>query len=409
MELLIILEALLAQLCVSVVICILFLSLIIRHVLSVHIMPSIKVMSVLYFLCYTLAFMCFVAQTVLEIRECTISPHGQQHLDDAKDIVWTCGLSLAIFSQLAFYLLIVIRLHNTFRDTAHRTSNCFYIAFAISIAVIFLSGSIYIALVQMEEFYIWRVVSLMTTGGMIICVRILLIGVFVHKLINLSAQRQAVVHPDLQLTFSGSVSSARFQSGSGGFRMNSHDSMASITSMQASGSEGAESPPPMTPTPKDKTKTVNRTISGRECVVLVTITKQTVLGTVAILCGGVAYCVLGIERMTRDPEGMHFWKYGGFTYLAYALGTVSVWIEMLCVYLGYSFNQNLYWSVCSKCHDMCALEVTDVQVKRRSLQIQQKNSADFEHHHHHSPRIKNPPLPEIEECDSADIEVDDTF
>ena len=128
---------------------------------------------------------------------------------------------------------------------------------------------------------------------------------------------------------------------------------------------------------------------------LVTITKQTLLGTVAISAGTVALLVVGIERLARDTEGSQ--KFGSFTYIAIALGGLSVWIEMLCVYLGYSFNQRMYVKVCHPCHDLCAEEVTDVHVQRRSMMIRQRNSVEFCQKEQSSPRSKPPALPKIVE------------
>ena len=149
----------------------------------------------LYFMLYTIAFVCFVANTAIEIGKLSAPKYREQDLDDAEDLFWVVGVTLGGLSQVMFYILLMTRLYHTFEASAYSVPRYYCYGYSIAIGFTFLFGLLYLASVEGEVYYMWRVTFLSITGGMFICIRLSLIWVFVTKLMNVSAQQQAVVHP----------------------------------------------------------------------------------------------------------------------------------------------------------------------------------------------------------------------
>jgi len=353
MELSFIYSGWLIEWCLSLVLCLVLLRSTIINFKHTSILLSHKLASIVYYISYTLSFLFLVADFGLKTVPVTAG-----RFDEIEDICWAIGIFFGGFASLVYTLLLLIRDHTTFIDSIYKSPPSLYYAFCVAMVIAFLSGACYTVLVlngvlnatqldavlngvlnttQLDTVLnttqldaVLRVVFLGVLAIIIIVIRFVLIAVFIHKLRKVIAKHHSM--------------NSKVHSISKSVQWHPQISASTSSSMSDEDEDMIEDGHP----------------------ILRAITKQTLLGSVAMAVNTVALLLVGVERLTRDKD------VEDFAYVAIAFLGVSFWVEMLCVYLGFSFNEQRYSAVCEVCHDKCSREVTVKKVRRMSLQISQQ-------------------------------------
>lgn len=259
-------------------------------------------------------FCCYIIAFILFNIEFILKlTHPDESTDAIEDILWAISFLFGGSAQLFFCLLLIMRLYFTFQETVYKTSRWIYCSFVMGTITFIMFGFCYIASVLSEVDRRLRATFAGLSGSLIIIMRIVLIIVFVFKLCSLIASYNA--------------------------KRNSHNNEI-------------------------------------HAPLLKTITKQILLGSIAVSFNTISLLFVGIERVTRDDEYYREefgQKYGTKTYFAILLLVISIWIEMFCVYLGFNFNDALYFKCCSPCHDQCCHPIAEEEVKRMSTVLSAKS------------------------------------
>eukprot|EP01083_Nonionella_stella_P029363 80844_1 len=290
---------------ISIILCVLLLASTIYHFRKLAISQehtiflSVKIASISYFCAYIIAFALIISELCLKL---TSNEDGST--DHVEDIVWGIGMLIGGFAELVFYLLLIMRLHSTFKDTVYRSSKYLYYAYILGIIVYAVCGIGYVGSVTVDANKLIRVVFIVIVSAINLLIRFSLIALFISKLCQLVAETSGAYNDMSQ-----------------------------------------------------------------------TITKHLLLGSFAIVCNTIALAVIGIERVTRDVDELGQ-KYGTFMYIGIALLGISVWIEMSCAYLGFSFNNTIYFAFCGKCHQRCCRPIAQRELRRMSMHAQSRQTKE---------------------------------
>ena len=297
------------------------------------VLPSIKRLSISYFVCYIFAFLFLICELCLKL-----STSNEDVLDDQEDILWGIAFFFGGCGNLVYYILLIIRLYFTFQDTIYQTNKYLFYCYIVGIILFVVFGFCYISSVLSESNEILRVIFLFIAGSINILIRLSLIATFSYKLCLLIAQTNATSI----IPTTSSSSSPR------------HSSSTTRTSNISSFDN-------------------NDSSSYQQFDLFKTMTKQLLLGIIAISTNTIAVILVGIERLIRNQQNLKQ-DFGTMTFIIIILLVISIWIEMICAYLGFNFNENLYYKICGKCHNECCMTITDRSVTKMSSKIQERNS-----------------------------------
>lgn len=336
------------QWAISVILCIIMLIPTIKHLCECNanqwdeekhvILPIVKITSISYFLCYLLAFLLIIVELSLKLSYTSASSlELQAKSDDYEDIFWGLAFLFGGIANLIYYIMLIIRLYYTFKDTVYESSKYLYIAYILMMILLVIFGLCYIGSVISEIPESYRVIFIIITGVINLSIRISLIATFIYKLCKLIAETNAY-KPSLD---PGKISNS--------------------------------APAQMVPRTSEQITSEQISFDHESYQLRKTITKYALLSIFAIVFTTIAVSMVAIERATRDRRE-NAPKFSTFTYFAVAILGISVWVEMICAYLGFNFNDHIYYRLCSKCHDGCCMSITDREVARMSSKMVERNS-----------------------------------
>eukprot|EP01084_Bolivina_argentea_P306046 528778_1 len=309
----------------------------------------IRIISVANIICYIL-FYC--SNILSDYVYCKFLQSDSKH-NNTIDIIYYICIILAIISAtsapLLFFILMIIRLKNTFQDTIYQTNMYIYrVYFCGNILMAFVWCWAWLSDITPILNYDYDLLDLSNTAwfvsqyaiGLILVAMNLIYGtsltyLFVSKLFNLIvAQQQSIDFTFIPMDFNKTK--------------NSNHSL-DITNKTLS----------FPHTIKD----IDAEFNPKQLRLLRTITKHTILACTAITFYQLALVFGVIQKMFK---GDHWDRI-----CAYYLYTVATIIEILCIFLSFKVNHSYYLFICKSCHmctEKCCHRLAHRSIEKESVQ-----------------------------------------